>query len=515
MKKTTQIHIGGRHFIIDEDAYQKLNHYVESLKQHFSKEGETGKEIIEDIENRIAELMENKISNGKQVITLDDVIDTIAVLGKVEDFEYAGTANEEKADFEYGTRRENRKFYRDPDDHYLGGVCGGLGSYFDMDPLWIRLAFVLLFFAKGLGLLIYLILWIVVPKARSTAEKLQMKGQPVNLTTIKNSVNEEYQRFRSSEGSVAARTGFENLIRAIGLVFVALFKFIVGVIGVSFLVVGSVFLAALLMGVLGFTNVFGHFQLWDGFYMTEIHSYFVNPTHLYLAIIALILVVLIPIIALIYGGVKILFDVKSRHPILRVFLLTTWILALVLFLSLLFVNIPNSPVEAEGTDFSVIDAKNYPHIVLDTRDNISNKNITHYRVLGYRFRYSKWDDALYDNVKLKIETSEDNQYSLSVRKRIKNVDMYSSDEYMDEVFYRWEQEDSLLLLDRYFYTDDDDFWMFARVELTLKVPEGQSIVIKPGICDILEPQQRQLYCNDVPAGKKWLMSPEGALIQSN
>jgi len=515
MKKTTQIHIGGRHFTIDEDAYQKLNHYVESLKMHFSKDGETGKEINEDIEQRIAELLENKISNGKQAITLDDVNETIKVLGKIEDFEYAGTTDEAHADAGYSFRRENRRFYRDPDNYYAGGVCGGLGSYFDMDPLWIRLAFVFLFFAKGLGLLIYLILWIVVPKARTTAEKLQMKGRPVNLSTIKDSVSEEYQRFRTSDGAAAARTGFENVVRALGLVIIAIFKFVIGVIGVAFLVTGAVFLAVIIMGVLGFTNVFGHVQLWDGFYLTEIHTYFANPTHLYLAIIALILVVLIPVIALIYGGVKILFDVKSRHPVLRVFLLTTWILAFVLFLTLLFVNIPNSPVEAEGTDSSVIESKNYPHLVVDMRDNILNKHITQYRVLGYRFRYSKWDEALYDNVKLNIEASDDDQYYVSIRKKIKNVDLYNSDEYMDEVYYRWEQEDSVLLLDRYFYTDDDEFWMFAKVEVTLKVPEGRGIVIKPAVCDILVPQQRQTYCDDVPAGKKWMMSPEGALLQSN
>ncbi|HEX2393929.1 MAG TPA: PspC domain-containing protein [Bacteroidales bacterium] len=514
MKKTTQIHIGGRHFTIDEDAYQKLHHYVESLKFHFSREGETGKEIIEDIENRIAELLEQVISNGKQVVNIEDVNNAINVLGKVEDFEYAG-AQEVKSEYDYGSRRNNRRFYRDPDDYYLGGVAGGLGSYFDIDPLWIRLAFVLLFFAKGAGLLVYLILWIVVPKARTTAEKLQMKGRPVNLTTIKDSVNEEYQRFRSSEGVAAARNGFESVVRAIGLVIVAIFKFIIGVIGVSFLVVGCVFLAALIMGVLGVTNVFGHMQLWDGFYMTDLHTYFANTTHLWLAIVALVVVVLIPVIALIYGGVKILFDVKSRHPLLRVFLLTGWILALVLFLTLIFVNIPNSPVEAEETNSTVIDTKKYPGIVLDASDNIIDKNITHYRIFGYRLRYSKWDDALYDKVTLEIQPSDDDQFYLSVKKRIKNVDMYDSDDYMDEIFYSWQLQDSVLFLDRYFNTDDDEFWLFAKVDLTLKVPQGKGIMIKPEVCDMLVPSQRTSYCDELPAGKKWFMSPEGALIQGN
>lgn len=514
MKKTTQIHIGGRHFTIDEDAYQKLNHYVESLKLHFSREGETGKEIIEDIEQRIAELLENKIINGKQVITLGDVNETINVLGKIEDFEYAGPGEESKTSYEYEPRSEYRRFYRDPDDYYIGGVCGGLAAYFNMDPLWIRLAFALLFFAKGFGLLVYLILWLVVPKARTTAEKLRMKGRPVNLSTIKDSVNEEYQRFRSSEGTAAARTGFENVIRALGLVIVAIFKFIIGVIGVVFLIVGAVFLTALVMGVLGLTNI-GHVELWNGFYMNDMHTYFANSTHLWLAIVALILVVLIPVIALIYGGIKILFNVKSKHPVLRVFLLTTWVLALVLFITLMFVNIPNSPVEAEETNSSTIDTGEYPTLVLASKDNLTGKNITHYRVLGYSFRYSKWDDALYDKVTLEIMPSDDDKYYLAVKKKIKNVDMFDSEDYIDEVNYSWEQQDSVLYLNRYFDTDDDEFWLFAKVDLLLRVPEGKGIVIRSDVCDMLIPDQRESYCSEVPAGKKWFMSPDGALLQAN
>lgn len=515
MKKTTQIHIGGRHFNIDEDAYQKLHHYTESLKLHFAGEGESGKEIIEDIESRIAELLEGKLSNGKQVINLDDVNDVIRVLGKVEDFEYAGYSDESKTSYDYGSRRENRKFYRDPEDYYFGGVAGGLGAYFDMDPLWIRLAFILLFFVKGLGLILYLVLWIVVPKARTTAEKLQMRGRPVTLHTIKESVNEEYQRFRSSEGRTAVRNGLDNLIRAVGLVIVAIFKFIIGVIGISFLVIGAVFLAFLVMGLMGMTSLFGDFQLWDGFFINDLSGYFAQPSHLWLAIISLVLVVLIPIIALIYGGVKILFDVKPRHPVLRVFLLTSWILALVLFITLILINVHNSPFEAEDTNSTTIQLQKSPGIVLESRDNLSNRRITHYRIFGYRFRHSKWDDNLYDPVRLRIERSDDDQYYISVNKMIKNVDIAHSDNYLDEVFYQWEVQDSVLYLDRYFHTDDNEFWLFPRVEVTLRVPEGGAVVIKPEICDLLIPEQRESYCSDVPSSKKWFMSPEGTLLQSN
>ncbi len=513
MKKTTQVHIGGRHFIVDEDAFQKLNHYLESLKSHFSSEGETGREIIEDIENRIAELLENKISNGKQVINIEDINETIKVLGKVEDFEYTGGTDREDTGHDY-RRRESRRLYRDPENYYFGGVAGGIGAYFDIDPIWVRLFFILLFVAKGIGLLIYLILWLVVPRARTTAEKLQMRGRPVNLNTIKESVNEEYERFKSSDGAGAARTGFENLMKAAGLIIVAFFKFIIAVTGVTFLIVGSVFLAVLIMGLLGATSVLGNVQLWNGIYLTDLHTFFATPSHLWLAIISLVIVVLIPVIGLIYGGVKMLFNVRSHHPVLRIFLLTTWILALVLFMTLLFVNIPNSPFETEESHSTVIESSQ-PYLIIDSRDNLSDKKITHYRIFNYRMRHSRWDDAFYDKVSLEIHPSPDDQYHLSVRKKIKNVEFSEYDDYMDEVYYNWQINDSVLVLDRYFNVDDDNFWLFSKVNLSLQVPEGKSIMIRPDACEMLVDHQRDEYCGNIPAGKKLIMSPDGALLTPN
>jgi phage shock protein PspC (stress-responsive transcriptional regulator) len=129
-------------------------------------------------------------------------------------------------------------------------VASGLGAYFDIDPLWIRLAFVALIFLKGVGIIIYAVLWIVVPRARTTTEKLQMQGKPVTLSTIKESVNAEYDKvktnlegMRTSHTADRTRNALENFVRAIGLVLVAIFKFIIGAIGVLFLIMGAVFLA--------------------------------------------------------------------------------------------------------------------------------------------------------------------------------------------------------------------------------------------------------------------------------
>ncbi len=523
MKKTLQIHIGGRHFQVDEDAYNKLNHYLEALKAHFKAEGDTGREIVEDIELRIAELLENKLGNSRQSVTLDDVNEILGILGKVEDFSYDEESANNRTESQYA-RKDYRRFYRDPDNYYLGGVASGLGEYFDVDPLWIRLAFVCLIFAKGLGILIYAILWIVVPKARTTTEKLQMRGKPVNLSTIKDTVNAEYEKVRSnvqdfSHSTTAdrSRNALENAMRAIGVVIIAIFKFFIGAVGIFFLVIGSIILAGLIMGILGFTNFFGHFQVWDGWNIPDYAATFSSSGHYYLVIVSLIVLVLIPVAALIYGGIKILFGIRSNHRVLRAFLLTAWILALILFVTLVILNVPHNAVKATSSQSTVIETAGNHTVFIDTRDNTEHKKITHYRVLGFQFHYSDWDDMLYNKSELTLERSSDNNMHLNVSRNIRNVGIKHSERYFDRIEYDWSVNDSSLLLDEYFSTDDDDFWMFSDVELKLRIPEGQRVILTSDVCDILTEDQRERYCTggSMLTGKPCLMAPDGMLRPDN
>ena len=337
-----------------------------------------------------------------------------------------------------GNRKDNRRFYRDPDNRYLGGVASGLGEYFDIDPLWMRLSLLGLVFFKGLGLLIYVILWIVVPKARNTAEKLQMRGKPVNLSTIKDSVTAEFDKVKSSAGGFGkspsadrTRNALENLMRAFGLVILAVFKFFIGAIGILFLVIGSVFLAILIMVLLGFTNVFGHIQLWDGINLPDMASYFTHAGHYYLVITALAILVIIPIAALIYGGIKILFNIKGRHPLLM------GISAHCLDTVIGTYRYPyrcKCPQQFSGI-FRIklinhSEPANSGPVYIDVRDNTESKRLTHYRVFGLKFNYSDWDESLYDEAQLQIAPSADNQMHITVGKRIKNVDLINSRQYL-------------------------------------------------------------------------------------
>lgn len=195
MKRALKVNIAGQAFDIDEDAYRRLSRYLKALDNHFSKQ-EAGNEIISDIEVRVAELLRERQNRGRQVISMDDIEEIIAVMGYPEDFDQedmSDVTSERVVEV-----RRPKRLYRDPDNRVLGGVCGGLGMYFDVDPIIIRILFLVIFFGAGFGLLVYIILWIVIPKAHTISQKLEMRGEKVTISKIKDSVKGEYEDIKDS-----------------------------------------------------------------------------------------------------------------------------------------------------------------------------------------------------------------------------------------------------------------------------------------------------------------------------
>lgn len=193
MKKNTTVNISGYNFYIEEDAYDMLDKYLKEIQAHY-KDEKGADEILSDIEARIAEMLSEKISDKKQVITLTDIKEIICIMGQPYEFEKEDSTDDHNAP---GDFKRPKRLFRDADDKMLGGICSGLGAYFDTDPIWFRLLFFGLIFVGGSGILIYLILWIVVPQARTTAEKLEMKGEPVNISTIEKKIREELSHIES------------------------------------------------------------------------------------------------------------------------------------------------------------------------------------------------------------------------------------------------------------------------------------------------------------------------------
>jgi len=185
MKKTTTVSLSGSIFTLEEDAYNVLNGYLKRLEFHFSKE-EGKQEIISDIESRIAEHLRETIKTQNQAVDINEINRIIKIMGEPGEIE--GEENM-KNDYQ-NDYRSYRRLYRNTDDKIIGGVCAGMGHYWRVEPLLLRIIIILLtVFGVFPGLIIYIILWIAIPPALTNAQKLEMRGEPVTADNIGKSFN--------------------------------------------------------------------------------------------------------------------------------------------------------------------------------------------------------------------------------------------------------------------------------------------------------------------------------------
>lgn len=226
MKKNITINLFGTLYNIDEDAYELLDNYLQSMKRYFGTL-DGGEDIADDIEHRVAELLWEKKEQGTNAISLEIIKEIIGKIGNAEEIAGDGkadeTQSEEKAESKYSADDDrwentddfdastasmwqrirhhfsNRRLYRDADNQLLGGVCSGLAHFFGFgDPVLWRLLVLLLFLYKGVGLLTYLILWLIVPMARTPEDKLRMKGIQLNAHNINRQVIIDHQNMQCS-----------------------------------------------------------------------------------------------------------------------------------------------------------------------------------------------------------------------------------------------------------------------------------------------------------------------------
>ena len=200
MKKVININLGGLPYIIDEDAYLHLNNYLDAIRNHFSY-SEGCDEIMYDIELRMSELFQEQLK-ARQIITMSELEAAIEVMGTPEEFgaesgnvyeeSHTGQTYNQKSDYKY--IKTGKRLFRNPDEKMIGGVCSGLAAYLGIsDPLWVRIVFIIgIFF--GVSIFAYFILMLIVPMAKTAADKLAMRGEPINIEniakTVENEINE-------------------------------------------------------------------------------------------------------------------------------------------------------------------------------------------------------------------------------------------------------------------------------------------------------------------------------------
>ena len=322
MKKTVSVNLNSRVFIMDEDAYQLLDKYLQNLRIHFRKE-EGGDEIVADFEARIEELFSEKTRLGYEVISIGYVEEVIARVGKPGDFSEDGDAKEESET--HSQRKKSEKgLYRDGEDKAIGGFCSGLATYFGWDVLAVRVIFIVLLFVSFFWMaVVYVIAWIVVPEAKTAEEKLRMKGEPVTIENIGKTVSGATKKVSESSsgclGSLVSIVGVMLKVCLIGLaclvavpVLFGLFIAIVVLVSVLFGVGGG------LLGTLPFG--LGNSDL------------FVDPTNPILGVISFILLVIIPLIAFVYWIVARITKLKPLNKGVKWAGIVIWILALLSFI---------------------------------------------------------------------------------------------------------------------------------------------------------------------------------------
>ncbi len=332
MRKTININLGGIAFIIDENAFEALQNYLEALKRKFSNETERS-EIMADIEGRMAEMLNQRIGDRKEVASLEDIEYIINIMGKPEDIagedETTSTAEEKVASSNANTNAApkgeavKKRLFRDPDDKRVAGVISGLCHYLGIDdPVWLRiLAVVFIPITSGAIIPIYILLMIIVPEADSAAEKLQMRGEPINIKTIEKEFRDAATRTGESvKGLVNDKTIFERFSSA----FVTILKAVLKVLLAFVIFIGMVILFALLAGMFGI-SVAGNTILTKAPYMVVD-----NPGVITMLKIGFILLIGAPVMAAIYGAIRLIIGKRAQTPRIGWVFALLWVAGIVL-----------------------------------------------------------------------------------------------------------------------------------------------------------------------------------------
>jgi phage shock protein PspC (stress-responsive transcriptional regulator) len=305
MNKTIIININGIIFHIEEDAYEVLQTYMTAVKRHFGYSPDSN-EIVSDIENRIAEMFSERINQQKAVITMLDVQEVTAQMGDTSDFEEFDEEGEETGDtsYQYQTYSGRRGLFRDPDDKVIGGVCSGLGHHFDVEAKWIRVAFILLFVLGGSGFLLYIILWILTPLARTRADRMSMRGEEANLHNFKRNFDEEMEGLRKnfSEAGERIRPGLKNTARRTGDALEGIVNIIVKIIGIFVIITSIVIMIGAIIALLGFLGSSG-----NSFFIDNIQPMrFIDPAYYTLFVWLAFFAIFIPVLSLIMLSIRII-----------------------------------------------------------------------------------------------------------------------------------------------------------------------------------------------------------------
>jgi phage shock protein PspC (stress-responsive transcriptional regulator) len=480
MNKTVNINLGGMFFHIDEDAYLKLTRYFDAIKRSLSKSSGQ-EEIIKDIEMRVSELLTENQKTDKHVVGLKDVDQVIAVMGQPEDY-IIEEDNNGSQNYNSNTTRTTKKLYRDTEKGMISGVSAGLGHYFGIDAVWIRIVFILLVWGAGTGILAYVILWIVVPAAVTTSEKLEMTGEPVNISNIEKKVREEFENVSDKFKNVdydkygnQIKTGAGKLGNSFGDFIMTIFQIFTKFLGVILIMTGLLTLMALFIGMftLG-SSSFINFP-WQSFIDAG------NFTDYPIWVFGLLMFFAagIPFFFLTVLGFKLLAPkMKSVGNIAKYTLLALWLISVALAIS-----IGVKQASAFAADGRVVQKENIMLQPADTlyikfkHDDYYAKNVGDHNDFKI-VQDPSGTNVIYSNdVRFRIEKTDEKLPYVQIEKEAKGKSLSEARQRAQQIKYSYKTEGNQLTFNNYLVTDLKNKFRDQEIEIILYLPKGT--LLKP------------------------------------
>jgi phage shock protein PspC (stress-responsive transcriptional regulator) len=527
MNKTVNINLGGLAFIIDEAAYDKLSAYLQSLVRHFAAT-EGHEEIMQDIEARVAEILKMKLGNSKQIVTMADIDEVISIIGKPEEMGGEGAENADNtAKAPYPPTQEffRRRLYRDKDNATLGGVCAGLGSYFDIDPVWIRLIWAVSFFVFGIGFFLYLIMWFVIPEAKTPAQKLEMRGDQYDLDSIKRSFKEEGERFgkrvedwANDFSSKESKRRFKRAGRDIAdsispaarragnIISKTVLSVLLFIVGVIFVIVAVAFFSNTSSIHLGDSLPFDT-SAWD---MASMFTESTGETNLLMVGVGL--VVLTPLFMLLYGITRAIIGYRKKLRVIGIASSVLW-WAGVLVCGLETYRIYQRLDEKEkAVEIVDITQPKGDTLMLDSRIPAAGISMTEIE-FGNDTEYLASENpmTLWPQARINIQPSDNGKFYIKLERMARGKNGAEALTTASGIHLNYEVKDSSkLVIDRYATLPPEAKFRGQRITVIVAVPEGKYIAIGSSLRNILigSPNIQDVDPYNM-AGNVWKMESAG------
>jgi phage shock protein PspC (stress-responsive transcriptional regulator) len=472
MNKTVNINLGGIFFHMDEDAYQKINRYFEAVKRSLAGDSGTD-EIMNDIEARIAEIFSERIQTSSHVVTLKDVDAMITVMGQPEDY-HIDNENQTNSSSTSNTKYRGKKLFRDMDNKILGGVCAGFGHYTGIDALWIRLALVLITISGfGSPILIYILLWVLVPKAISTAEKLAMTGEPANLSNIERKVREERdnqdidKKKDESDQRLSDTSTNRSFGSSVGNAISLLFSIFGKIIGFFILFISIPMLFALVIGL--FATIFGvatimSYPAWD-----YVNAVMYEGFPLWVVSILAFIALGVPIFYFMVLGLKLLItNMRSLGNPFNYTLLALWIISLALL-----VIFGAKQVKEYAYDSKVVEKLPLNLNLNDTLKISFANNEFYYKDTNRRTDFEIKENeqgqpiVFSNSIRFEVLSSKEDYNYIIIEKEAKGSTLEKSKKRAELIKYAYKIENNQLVFDNYLTTDLKNRYRGQEVKIYL------------------------------------------------